>query len=80
MSYRYQYWTENCHRICDTTIDSLVLDRNMELAAMRNAIQQRAIEKAGRVKAGLPPKDSLNKELSTLLAKLTPAQLKELLS
>jgi len=74
MAYTYQFFEGN-RKVVEAVILSAIANRNLELAALRQGMIERAQKRAAKVNK----KDKkVNINITQLLAKLTPEQLKEL--
>lgn len=76
MSYRYQYWDQHI-RLCDTQIDSILENRDMELAAFHQAKMTR-VTAAKRPRIGKQASADATANLLTKLKQLTPDKLQRL--
>jgi hypothetical protein len=83
MGYRYRYFQPETRRpLCDVTIESIILNRDAELAAMREGIIHASIKKSAsrtnsRTKATPPTKDGA---FMKKIEQLSPEQIKKLLA
>ena len=74
MAYTYQFYEGN-RKVVEAVILSAIANRNLELAALRQGMIERNQRKAAKLDKQ-DKKVSIN--ITQLLAKLTPEQLKEL--